>query len=152
MPDILAGAIIREDDRPAAAFASDETGISNISNTTYAAGTPVVELTFTAPTSGRVWVFIGGGMRDGGTATNIGVWMAPEIRLGSVSGAVVLAADAEDRGVGSLRNKNQYHYYSRMTRVTGLTAGATYYARVMHRVTTGSSADISAREIGVFPA
>lgn len=155
MPEILAGALVRTDDRPAAAFEQDTTTITNITSTSYIAGSPVVDVTFTAPTSGRVSVTVGGGVRDNSAGSGNRVWLAPEVRVDDVSGAVVLAADAEARGISSgvfSLLSNEFHYYSRRRLLTGLTAGGTYYARVMYRVTGGTTCDVSAREIGVIPA
>lgn len=149
MPDILVGAPISATDRPASVWASDTTANQNISSTTFIAGSPSVEVTFTAPTSGVVLLSVGvAGCDNGGTNR---VHLAPEVRVGTVAGSVVLAADVTGRGVGIPGEASANVHRSRTTILTGLTAGATYYGRTMHKVSGGSSADIAVREITVTP-
>jgi hypothetical protein len=57
----FAGQPIRAADFPPAVWAQDITTISNPTNTSYAAGSPEVSVTFTAPTSGRALIIVGGG-------------------------------------------------------------------------------------------
>lgn len=152
MAELLAGSIIRTNDRPTSSmWAVSTTLISDITSTTPIAGSPVVDLTFTAPTSGRVKLTVGGGMRNN-PASGHSVLMAPEVWLGTdATGTLVLSANAEERGVRSIKDATQFHYYSRRTLLEGLTAGATYYARVLHEVTGGTTCDIAVRELGVVP-
>lgn len=157
MSAISAGQRIRGQDRPDVAWRIDTTSITQITSTTYITGSPVVDCTFTAPTSGRVWLIVGGGFEDnGGTNT---VFIAPEVYLGtSAAGTLVLAADADTRGIesvggnlGGVPGGPNNHYYTRVTMLSGLTPGATYYARLMYRVSGGSSADVPARDLAVIP-
>jgi hypothetical protein len=149
VPDILVGAPISVDDRPPAKFASDTTGITQISSTSYIAGSPQVDVTFTAPTSGSVLLSVGMGGSDNGGTNRIHV--APEVRLNNVSGAVFLAADVTARGVGTPGEAGANIHRSRTTLLTGLTAGNTYFARIMYKVSGGATADIAVREIAVVP-
>lgn len=150
MPDTLVGAPISAADFPPAAWASDSTANSNISSTTFIAGTPTVSVTFTAPTSGAVLLSVGvAGADNGGTNR---IHLAPEIRVGTVAGSVVLAADVTTRGVGIPGEASANVHRSRTTLLTGLTAGTVYFARTMHKVSGGSTADIAVREITVMPA
>ncbi len=149
MPDTLIGAPISSDDFPPAVWASDATLNQNISSTTFIAGTPSVETTFVAPTSGKVLLSVGVAGSDNGGTNRIHV--APEVRVGSVAGSVVLAADVTTRGVGIPGEASANIHRSRTTLLTGLTAGTTYYVRTMHKVSGGSTADISVREVVVTP-
>lgn len=149
MPDLLIGAPISSADFPPAVWASDTTSNNNQSSTTYIPGTPTVATTFTAPTSGAVLLTVGGAGSDNGGTNAVNI--APEVRVGSVAGAVVLAADVTTRGIGTPGEVANPIYRSRTTLLTGLTPGATYYARAMHRVSGGSTADIPVREIMVTP-
>ncbi|WP_049562248.1 hypothetical protein [Nonomuraea sp. SBT364] len=149
MVDILVGAEISADDFPPAVWDSDTTGIVQISSTTFIAGSPAVELNFTAPTSGTVILSVGMGGSDNGGTNRIHV--APEVRLTNVSGSVVLAADVTTRGVGTPGEVGANVHRSRTTLLTGLTAGQLYYARVLYKVSGGSTADIACREISVTP-
>lgn len=149
MPNILVGAPIAAADRPASAWASDATANNDISSTSFIAGSPSVSLTFVAPTSGAVLLSVGvAGCDNGGTNR---VHLAPEVRVGSVAGAVVLAADVTGRGVGIPGEASANVHRSRTTLLTGLTPGTTYFARTMHKVSGGATADIAVREITVIP-
>lgn len=149
MPDILIGATIAANDFPQTKGASDSTTQSGISSTTYVAGSPTVETTFVAPTSGRVLLSVGAGMRDD-TSTNR-VHVAPQIRQDTSGGTIVFSADVSLRGVGSSGASAGYEYHSRTTLLTGLEPGRTYHAQVLHKVSGGTTADIAVREIVLFP-
>lgn len=149
MPDIRAGAKIQAADFPASVTATDSTSLTSISSTSYSAGSPVVSVTFVAPTSGRVLLTVGLGARNSGSSDR--VHLAPEVRVGSSGGSVFLAADVAMRGVGSSAGGSAYHYRARTTLLDGLTPGQTYYARTMHKVSSGNG-DINARDITVVPA
>lgn len=149
MPDILVGTPIQAADRPASVWASDATANTNISSTSYIAGTPQVSVTFVAPTSGAVLLSVGvAGADNGGTNR---IHLSPEVRVTDVSGAVVLAADVTNRGVGLPGEASANTHRSRTTLLTGLTAGTTYFARTIHKVSAGTTADIAVREITVIP-
>lgn len=149
MPNILVGAPIAAADRPASVWASDTTQNNNISSTAYIAGTPTVSVTFTAPTSGAVLLSVGvAGADNGGTNR---IHLSPEVRVGTVAGAVVLAADVTERGVGLPGEASANVHRSRTTLLTGLTPGTVYFARTMHKVSAGNTADIAVREITVVP-
>lgn len=146
--DTFVGATIRSQDFPPAEWASEATAQIDITSTSFVAGSPSCEMTFVAPTSGEVLIFVGGGVRD--SAGNR-VHIAPEVRVGTVAGAVQLAADVTTRGIGSSTTSTNYEYYSRITLLTGLTAGTTYYARTMQKVSGGTTGDIAIRDIGIIP-
>lgn len=143
------GAKIKAEDFPATVWAADDTSNLNITSTSYVSGTPVVSVTFIAPTSGRVLLTVGAGMRDSSGINRVHV--APLVRLTNAGGAQVLAPDVTTRGVGCPAEAVNYAYYSRTTLLEGLTPGQQYYAHVVHKVSGGNSGDISAREIMVEP-
>ncbi|MGP3917693.1 hypothetical protein [Nonomuraea sp. 10N515B] len=149
MTDTLVGAVISAQDFPPAVWASDTTANSDISSTSYIAGTPTVSVTFTAPTSGAVLLSVGVAASDNGGTNR--VHLSPEVRENNVSGAVVLAADVTNRGVGTPGEASANTHRSRTTLLTGLTPGGTYFARTMHKVSGGTTADIAVREITVIP-
>lgn len=152
MADILVGTPISADDIPAAVWASDTTIVNPIANTTYAAASPAVEVTFTAPLSGSVLLSVGLGAS--GLAGGQRVLVTPEIRETNVSGSVVLAANTTtevQRGCAVPGQATLNAHRSRTTLLTGLTPGGTYYGRVMYRATGASSARIDVREIVVTP-
>lgn len=157
MAEILAGALVRAGDRPAAVWDHQlDNHIFGISSTTYITGEPaepLVSVTFAAPTSGRVLLICGGIMRDTGLS-NRKVEMAPEVYLGTdATGSLVLAADWETRGISSIVNWPQWHGFARATILSGLTGGSTYFARHMYRVNgTSTTSDILSRTLGVVPA
>lgn len=149
MPDILVGATIKSQDFPAAVYQQDTTTLTDVSNTTYATGSPVVDVTFTAPTSGRVWLLIGAGMSDSGGNRP---FVSAEVYEGvDATGTLILAADDITHGVVGVNTATRGLNISRATNVTGLTVGATHYARLVHRVTGGTTIDIDQRDITVIP-
>jgi hypothetical protein len=154
MPDLLAGSTIKGLDTPPTVDAFDNTSIANLTNTTYAEGTPEVGTTFIAPTTGRVSCTIGGGLRNN-AATSDRVFLSPQIFLGTDdTGSEFLAPSVARYGCGSSGGSTteDYQYLDRESLITGLTPGATYYARVMHVVTGGNTCDIAARSILIKPA
>lgn len=149
MPDTLVGVPISAEEFPSSAYASDTTSLANISSTTFIAGTPEVSTTFVAPTSGAVLLSVGLSARDDGGANAI--HLAPEVRVGTVAGAVVLSANVVTRGVGLPGEPNTFLYRSRTTVLTGLTAGTVYFVRTMHKVSGGSTGDLQVRDVTVTP-
>jgi len=156
---IKAGARIRATDRPAAVQAEDQSSVANITSTSFITGTPVVETTFTAPPSGTVLVFVGGGTRDNSGAGNK-VSLDYEIYQGtSAAGTLKKSANEQLSGYigqsgligGTAGTGLDFHYFSRGTLVTGLTAGATHYARLLYKVNAGNTCDISDRQLIIIP-
>ncbi|MEU8362313.1 hypothetical protein AB0C27_40475 [Nonomuraea sp. NPDC048882] len=145
----FAGQPVRALDYPPAVWAQDATAINNPSNSSYATGSPAVEVTFIAPTSGRVLIIVGGGLGNAAGADRI--FLSPIVRETNSSGAVVLTASVTNRGFGSDNCSVGPHFGSRESVLEGLTPGQIYYAAVQYAVATGdsgsSTADISCREI-----
>lgn len=153
MVAVLAGQKIQP--QPVTVQAFDNTTNANLTNTTYAAGTPEVGTTFVAPQSGAVIVTVGAGVRNN-AANADRVFIAPQIFLGTSSAGTQFLAPAVAQygcGSGGGYTTDDYQYVCRTALVTGLTAGSTYYVRVMHETPSGSgTADIAAREVTVAPA
>lgn len=154
MPDLRAGSTVLAADFPPTVYLLDTTTISNITETTYTVGSPEVGVTFVAPTTGRVKITVGGGLRNN-AANSDRIALAPQVFLGTSSGTEVLAPTVF-RGVSSegIATAGDYAYRGRTTLLEGLTPGSEYYARVMYIKfgTAGSTPDISARDILVEPA
>lgn len=153
MPDLTAGSRIMAVDTPPAVYTMDTTVLANLSDTSYTPGSPEVGVTFTAPTTGRVLLTIGGGLRNNGSNSDR-VALAPQVFEGAdATGTEVLAPTAY-RGISSegITTAGDFAYRGRTTLLDGLTAGQQYYARVMY-IIFGSNAtcDISARDILVAP-
>lgn len=154
MSDLIAGTQVDALDFPPAVYASNATMINNPTNTSYSAGSPVVAVTFVAPTSGRVHLIVGGGVGNSAGADRI--FLSPQVFLGtSASGTEVLSPTVVTRGFSSICEAASFHYGSRRTLLEGLIPGQTYYARVMHAVASDPGAqtgDIACRDITVAPA
>ncbi|MFC7380897.1 hypothetical protein [Sphaerisporangium rhizosphaerae] len=132
----------------------DDTLITNVASTTYLPGSPEVGVTFVAPTSGRVAITVGGGMRDN-SANTVRIWMAPQVFAENSSGTEVLAPSVGPRGVGSLHETKEFMYVSRTSLLSGLTPGNVYYARIVYAMSSAPASpgtDIQGREIIVGPA
>jgi len=156
MPDLVDGLIITADDFPPAVSDADDVGIFNFSNTDYQPGPTEVGVVFTAPTSGRVRLTIGGGLRDSGTTDR--VFLSPQLFEGTdATGVEVFAPSVTFRGFGSSAANREMQYSSRTSLVEGLTPGSTYYVRCMHTAvppgsgTPDGQTDIGSREIVVVP-
>ncbi len=144
------GTVVRGQDAPATAWAQDDLSQLNITSTAYIPGTPEVAVTFTAPTSGKVRITVGGGIRDNGGTDR--AYIVPQVFRGPASaGAEILAPSVTNRGYGSVPS-SEYAHGSRTSLLTGLVPGETYYARVVFATAGGTgTADISCREISVSP-
>ena len=139
-------------DYPPSQYDQDWTPISNITTTTYIAGDPEVAVSVTAPTSGRLLVCMGCGIRND-AATAEAVYVTYQIFEDSPDGALFAAADP-DRGVLScgIASAQQFQYHGNMDLVTGLTPGRSYYFQTVYRSTLGNgTADIASRNILVIP-
>lgn len=150
MPDILVGQTIKAVDRPAATYKRDPTTQANQSNTTFQTGSPVVDVTFTAPTSGRVLLVLGTGARDNAGSGNH-ARVSAEIYEGADATGTLVFSPAHARSVTPMDSATDYQHVSAAYMVTALTPGATHYARVMHEVSGGTSIDITVRDIGIIP-
>lgn len=150
-PSPAAGAHITSDWWPESVQSDDGTTISNITSTSYIAGSPVVSVTFTAPRSGRVGVCIGGGLREDSGGNR--VWISYELYLGTSASGTLVHAGIDVRGVNSsgdaTASGEQTH--GNMSMEENLTPGATYYAQVVYKVSGGTTNDVTRRRIIVFP-
>jgi hypothetical protein len=134
------------------ASAADDTIIANITNTSYAPGTPEVGVYFVAPPSGRVRLTMGGGFRDNSSGDRI--FYAPQLFREDSSGTEVLVPSVTFRGYLSVATDNEFQYGSRVSMLEDLIPGQRYYLRSMFLANPGTdpdTADIAARDIIVIP-
>lgn len=123
----------------------DGTTITTTS-TTYVAGSPLVEATFLAPPSGKVYITVSGQSECAAPSSS---QISFEVRNTNSAGSVVLAA-SDDRMVGMQEDK--WSAGSRRHLLTGLTAKNQYYARSMHRTSNAANtATVFTRGILVEP-
>lgn len=152
MPDLLAGTKIFALDRPVSQYTFEDTLQNNINSpTAYIEPTNQCRVTFTGPTSGRVKLIVGGGFRDE-TNNNQG-FLGVEIRETNVSGSTVAVASAYAHGIISMPEASDYYYHSRITLLDGLTPGQIYFARLMVKAetTTSASVDLRNKNLAVIP-
>lgn len=151
MTDLLVGSTIQVADFPPTVQDMDDTIIANITTTAFINGSPEVSVTFTAPTSGRVLIINGGGLRNNSGADQ--VFIDNEVRETNGSGSVIKAPSVTGEGTVSCADESLgFEYKSRAYVQEGLTPGSVYFARVQYRVAAGTStADITARTIIVQP-
>lgn len=149
MPDLLAGSTVQDIDTPVAVADDDDTDFNDISGTTYAAGTPELGVQFVGPTSGRVLVLVHM-LGDTDNTTNR-LFLSSEVYEGTDATGTLMAS-ASDQEAAGLSTVSTLSLPSSAWRVvSGLTPGATHYARTMHRVSAGAVADLSHRKIAVIP-
>lgn len=152
MPNLSPGSDVYGADFPPSQYDQDWTVISNITTTTYVVGSPEVAVSMTAPTSGKVLVCMGCGIRNN-AATNERAVVSYQIFEDSPSGALFSAA-LDDRGVKScgIAQSQEYQHHGNMDLITGLTPGKSYYFQMVHLSINGAgTVDISARNILVIP-
>ena len=149
MADLAAGSRVLALDFPPAVAAYDNTQITDITSTSFIAGSPVVSATFTAPTTGRVVIAVAANVRD--SAGTQRVFVAAHIES-VTTGLVVATPNAGSFGITNAPPSTVYEIHSRDTLLEGLIPGDTYFARLMYRVNGGSTADIRSRQVTVTPA
>ena len=151
MADIDAGDLIESAWWPESVTVQENTDQLNVTSTTSIAGSPECSTTFVAGMSGRAGVCVGAEIRNDDTAGNR-LFVQFEIRLTNSSGAIHTAA-VVTRGVSTTGDTtaSQFMVFGNMTMVEGLTPGATYFIRTMHRVDGGTTNDIGHRRLVVIP-
>ena len=151
MTHLASGSVYGVDFSPSQ-YDQDWTAQLNISTTTYVTGTPEVAVSVTAPTSGRVLVCVGAGIRNN-AATDERAIVTYEVLEDGANGAV-FTAESEFRGVMScgIQASQAYTYRGNFSLETSLEPGRQYFFRVKHRSTDGDgTADIASRSILVIP-
>ncbi|MEU6781503.1 hypothetical protein ABZ912_20045 [Nonomuraea angiospora] len=139
---------------PPTAFFHDDTTQVDLTNTSYATGSPEVGVFFVAPPSGKIRLTIGGGFRDNGGSNQDRVFLSPQLFQDSSAGSEILAPSVTLRGYLSISADNEFQYGCRVSLIEGLTPGQLYYCRTMQLTSGGTdpdTADIAARDIIVIP-
>lgn len=150
MPDTFAGDEITRDHWPPSMVARNTTAIDDISNTSFEPGASEVSVIFVAPYSGRVAVCVQGGI-DQDSAGNR-VFITYEMYLGVSEAGTLVQAAKEANGISSNGGPASNDLIcGNMSMVSGLTPGAEYFARMMHRTEGGATNDVTFRELIVFP-
>jgi hypothetical protein len=106
---------------------------------------------FTAPDTGRVLIHWSGGVRNLDADGSAVAYISPEVRTGGTvgSGTVVLAP-SDARTVRTNLGGTHTVRAGATHLLTGLTGGATYNARILHRVTS-STGEFFQRALIVAP-
>lgn len=151
--EIKAGDEITTEWWPESVEAQDATTISNITSTSFIAGTPELGVNFVSAKTGRCAVCVSAGMfeqsagdrlfisfqvYEGDDATGV------LVRSARTGNGISTHGDTTAGGSGEMVKGN-------MTMVEGLTPGVTHYARVMHSVDGGTTNDLRQRRITVIP-
>jgi len=148
-----AGQIIRAADFDGWATDEDTTDETNFNSTTFTLGGTTVGVAFTAPTSGRVLLLVGGRIHLN-SATGQRVLLTPEVRTGSSVGlGTVVFAAADDYALEVGQTANDRLGGARAVPVEGLTAGTVYNVSLWHRnaASVASAASIFFRTVQVIP-
>lgn len=139
-------------DFPPSAYDQDWSAIINITTTTYIVGTPEVAVSVTAPTSGKVLVSVGAGIRNNAATAERGL-VTYRIFEDSANGAL-FSEPVDERGVKScgIAASQEYQYHGNIDLISDLVPGVSYYFQVVHRSFLGNgTADIAARNLTVIP-
>lgn len=151
MTDIKPGDEISKDWWPPAVMAEDGTDIDNITNTTASAGSPVVAVSFTTPSTGRVGVAIQGGIDQDSAEDR--AFISFELYEGTSAAGTLKQADRGSFGISSPGgNASDELVQGNLVMIDNLTPNVAHYARVVHQTegVTGTN-DITFRRIIVFP-
>lgn len=141
-------------DTPRSVWKQSVESILNFGNSAKAFGPPECGIQFTAPTSGRVLMIVGGVARD--NAGNNRVFLGRKVYRGTDANGTSVDTGSFHEVVTSPA-ATQTLYASRATLLTGLAAGEVHYARVYHYTTAhgggtpAATSDIFAREIIAVP-
>lgn len=150
MPDYLPGSTVTATDTPpAVSSVVDPSFTATITayGTATSGGTySDCAVTFTAPTSGRVVIHCAARLIS--TASGNGARVCVETREGSTVGSGTIVDGVGDRGPSNYNAVFVRVGTSRM--LSGLTPGAAYNARMLHRVDSGSGS-FALRELIVSP-
>lgn len=128
----------------------DETGFNS---TAYTPGANVVGEVFTAPPSGQVDIFFSGRLNLN-VAAAVRILLSVEVRNGGTIGAgTVFAAADDDWSIECGVDLNTRISAGILRFIVGLTPGATYNARLMHRnaVAAVGAGTIFARNLSIRP-
>ena len=153
MAEIKAGDDISAEWWPDSVEVEENTAQSNISSTSFVAGSPECGVGFTSPRTGRIAVCVSGGLVEQSAGDR--VFLAFEVYRGtSASGTLVRSArtgfgisTSGDTTAGG--SGEQVH--GNMAMVDGLTPGVDHYARTVHSVDAGATNDITRRRLTVIP-
>lgn len=154
MPDLLAGSTVRGVDTPPTVsdFQSPSFDATSLTYTTAStAGTYAdCAVTFVAPTTGRVLIHIAARMTNT-VAGNASV-ISAEVRTGSTVGGGTVVEAADD-GRAARQSGTPFNRVGITHLLTGLTPGASYNARILHKNSaSGNVASFAQRELIVQPA
>lgn len=150
MPDLLAGTTVYAADTPPTVGSIVDPSFS-CTITTYGTAASAgsyseCAVTFTAPTTGRVTIHLSARMVN--TTATDGTMVCTETREGSVIGSGTIVDGVGDRGPSNYGVELGRSGTSHL--VSGLTPGAAYNCRVLHKVTAGTGS-IALRELIVRP-
>lgn len=150
--NLSAGTPVKALDFVPAVQSYQDTQIGNLTNTSYATGSPEAAVWVMAPSSGRVAVAVSGGTRNN-AANADRVFVTYRVFKGDPANDDLILDEEVQRGLSIPGTQSdQYQYHGHVTMVDGLEPGTYYYFQLRHRTTLGSAtADIAYRSLLVFP-
>lgn len=152
MPELTSGGSVYGRDTPPSQYDQDWSPILNITTTTYITGSPEVGVNFTAPTSGRVLICVGGSIRNDAATLEQGA-ITYQLFEDSSSGALLFAGNSLNgvqlQGVAV---SGDYKVMGGVSMEEALTPGRSYYAQLVYKCFLGNgTVDIASRDISVIP-
>ena len=130
MAEIVSGSQVYGADFPPSQYDQDWTTQLNVTSTSYITGNPEVAISITAPTSGKVMVAVGAGVRNN-AATDERIIVTYEV-LEEGSQGPVFTSESAYRGITScgIQASQEYTYQGNFSLETGLTPGQGELGRV----------------------
>lgn len=148
---IRAGDKIEVTQWPVSVSVTENTDQTDISSTSYTAGTPECGVGFVAPDSGVVGIALAAEMRE--QAAGNRVFVSPQVFLGTSSSGTEILVPNVNRGVSTSGDAtaSQFMTHGNFSVLMGLTPGADYFIRTMHLTEGGTTNDIGHRRLVVIP-
>lgn len=136
--------VVPEEGALPATVQATQPSLYSATNNTFGTASPDSEyrdcgVVFTAPPSGRVTIYWSGGLRNLDSDGSAVAYLSPEVRTGGVvgSGSLILAGH-DNRTVRTNLGGIHTARAGAAHVLSGLTAGATYNVRLLHRVTSST--------------
>lgn len=152
MPNLPAGSNVYGLDFPPSQFDQDWTLISNITDLDFTPGSPEVAVSVTAPSSGRVFVAVGCGLRND-AASDERLVVTYRFFEDGPDGALA-SPPFEVKGVSScgIVGAQEFQYHGNQDLILDLEPGRQYYFQMVYMTINGfGTADIASHSILVIP-
>lgn len=153
MAEIKAGDVISTTWWPESVEVTEATAQTNISSTSFIAGSPECGVGFTSPSSGRVAVCVSAGLAEQSAGDRIAFTF--EVYEGTSASGTLVRPARTPMGITTLGDTTAGGslelVHGNMVMIDGLTPAVSHYARTVHAVDAGTTNDLTQRRLTVIP-